>query len=447
METLDNNIIIPILIGIGIIVLVLVVKKRNRVVDFTSGSDEDFLHHYSTASPGLLKKTGQKISSSMLALKEEVNEYDQILTKNNLFYNNLSKERRRIFLMRLYNFMKKTEFVPCEMNEITTEMKVLISSVAIQITFGMNNFLGRLVKRIKVYPDIYYSRLLDAQLKGHFNPIGEIHISYKHFLSSAKLSDDGIHLGLHELAHALHHCFTKTPEYSFFINDLIKKLSDHVKTKQEINDGNNTMGFLRGYASNNEFEFFAICIENFFERPQQLYEKLPMVYKHFSFLLNQNPLGIDFFAGENNVEKSSDVPLFVENVSFKWPILLLVLSLFLCLILYVLKSELVGFLYFLTGLQVFYLAIRLLTERKTIFYDKYIVIRRIASSSSKIILPISRIMYVSTYRKQAGNYSVFGVSFVYYNRKIKEAFDHISQSEMFITNIRNYCKERGIFYK
>ena len=50
--------------------------------------------------------------------------------------------------------------------------------------------------------------------------------------------------------------------------------------------------FLRKYAGVNEHEFFAVCIEHFFEVPEQFQSNLPKGYYNLSLLLNLDPLNV-----------------------------------------------------------------------------------------------------------------------------------------------------------
>jgi Mlc titration factor MtfA (ptsG expression regulator) len=51
---------------------------------------------------------------------------------------------------------------------------------------------------------------------------------------------------------------------------------------------NDTM--LDNYAATNYNEFWAVCVETFFEKPGQLNEQMPELYEALSDLLNQNLL-------------------------------------------------------------------------------------------------------------------------------------------------------------
>jgi Mlc titration factor MtfA (ptsG expression regulator) len=51
-----------------------------------------------------------------------------------------------------------------------------------------------------------------------------------------------------------------------------------------------TVNMLGSYAASNYHEFWAVCIENFFERSQLLQNELPDLYLELSLLLKQDPL-------------------------------------------------------------------------------------------------------------------------------------------------------------
>ena len=51
-----------------------------------------------------------------------------------------------------------------------------------------------------------------------------------------------------------------------------------------------TINMLGSYAATNYHEFWAVCIENFFERSQLLKNELPELYLELTMLLKQDPL-------------------------------------------------------------------------------------------------------------------------------------------------------------
>ena len=67
---------------------------------------------------------------------------------------------------------------------------------------------------------------------------------------------------------------------------------DHSEVMAEMMD-EGKMLYLRKYAATNQDEFFAVCIENFFEMPNELRIALPNTYRKLSRMLNQYPAGIN----------------------------------------------------------------------------------------------------------------------------------------------------------
>ena len=192
--------------------------------------------------------------------------YHDILLSKSHYYCSLSEEGRKTFLKRLGVFIDKTSFKSMEGLNLTEEMVVLISSAAIQLTFGYEYYLLSEYDSIYVYPDaIFYA------------PTGEFHsgqtatgkfikISWKNFQENLNDRFEGKNVGLHEMAHALEFSFVFGNKYDNTFADYYDAIQE--KEFEEFNKmraGNST--FLNEYASTNIHEFFAVCVEYFFWRP------------------------------------------------------------------------------------------------------------------------------------------------------------------------------------
>ena len=81
-------------------------------------------------------------------------------------------------------------------------MPILISASAVQITFGLKDFLLPYFSNIIIHPEEYFAydpfRILVGNVQGH-----SISLSWKHFLLDYQNPTDGKNVGLHEMAHAL----------------------------------------------------------------------------------------------------------------------------------------------------------------------------------------------------------------------------------------------------
>ncbi len=202
------------------------------------------------------------------------------------YYQDLDMAHRSVFLERVKLFMQIKEFIPRQ-TEPNETINLLIAATAIQLTFGLKDFRLHSFNRILIYPDTYYSEIRNTRHKGEINvPLKLIVLAAKHFLSGVKDPDDGINLGLHEMAHALNvHTFEEGN------HPLIEKF--HYWSDEAILEmGNidvNPNHFLRKYAATNIEEMFAVCTENFFERPEAFSKALPVLYKKMMHLYQQDP--------------------------------------------------------------------------------------------------------------------------------------------------------------
>jgi hypothetical protein len=145
--------------------------------------------------------------------------------------------------------------------------------------------------KIIIYPDKYYSPITKQYHKGETNPAaGYIVLSYTNFKSGFDNKHDGINLLMHELAHALW-LENKIFEYEIFDEAALRayEFAAHM-VMVTLEEGDRH--FLRPYAFTNREEFFAVAVENFFERPAAFKQELPELYSILAKLLNQDPLAL-----------------------------------------------------------------------------------------------------------------------------------------------------------
>ncbi len=217
--------------------------------------------------------------------------YLQPIIKFNHFYNYLPEASRKRFRKKVREFLLNKKFVPRQMPAVTDEMKALIAAAAVQLTFGLPDVILLHFDKILVYPDTYYSTLGRQYHKGEVNPrMGIIVLSWKAFVSGYADPHDGINLGLHEMVHALKfENVIRNGEHHFFNLEEYKKWLDLAKKEiAKIRSGEQTI--FRDYAGENEDEFFATCIEVYFEQPHRLYRYNRQLYTTLSNLLNQDTI-------------------------------------------------------------------------------------------------------------------------------------------------------------
>ena len=246
-------------------------KEGDEVVNYNSEISE-------TGAP--LHYPGQKLNFS----SEELN---KICSKYNSYYQKLSFENKQKFLGRLKQFITRKQFYIYAAKGYK-EMPVLISAAAIQITFGLEEFMLPYFNNIIIHPDAYLAdnplRILMGNVQGT-----SITLSWKHFLEDYQNPTDGKNVGLHEMAHALQvqYLFTKRNRTNDFKEDFehYDRVDDHVLQNKE-----NKKGLFDAYALKDKNELWATSVELFFERPADLKLDYPDLYDSIKLVLNQDPI-------------------------------------------------------------------------------------------------------------------------------------------------------------
>lgn len=216
---------------------------------------------------------------------------DNILAMHFGYYAKLSAGEKQRFVTRVMDFIARKKFEPRENADLSAgldNIKVLIAAAAVQLTFGLDKYeLGHFA-HIFIYPTAYYNNMTKHWHKGETNVMGAIVFSWKDLMAGNENPDDGINLGLHEMAHALllgRRIDSKGDEFfkAYFdkwwavSNSEFLKLEDHQKS------------MFRDYGGTNPQEFFAVCVECFFEIPGKFKEEHPEIYRQTCILLNQDP--------------------------------------------------------------------------------------------------------------------------------------------------------------
>ncbi len=207
-----------------------------------------------------------------------------ILNKYQSYYRQLNQQQKLKFERRMKMFMFNKKFIPRQMPEVTEEMKVLIASSAVQLTYGIDFSFFRHFRKILVYPDSYYSEINKKYHNGEVNPkLKLIILIWKHFVTGYIDPTDGRNLGLHEMAHAIKlenrvHPFMGRRAWGNWYHLAEQHMALHDRGK-----------LFRDYAFTNYHEFFAVAVENFFERPKEFKQIKPELYESMVYLLKQDP--------------------------------------------------------------------------------------------------------------------------------------------------------------
>ncbi|HEY1038147.1 MAG TPA: zinc-dependent peptidase [Bacteroidia bacterium] len=215
---------------------------------------------------------------------EQIGEY----LKEIHYFNQLSLAGKERFISRTHFVMKRIRFSSSNVFELTLKNKVLIASSIVQITFGLKHFYIHTITHIRIFQKEIMNPRTRQQFYGLMFTSGKMYLSWERFQRGIQISNDGVNLGLHETTHGLlillkHHKLN-FDEFEFMLEGWYKMAERHIVS----ND--NKEGFFRKYASANRDEFFSVLVENFFERPAEFKQLMPVLYDEVCVYFYQDPL-------------------------------------------------------------------------------------------------------------------------------------------------------------
>lgn len=230
----------------------------------------------------------QELLSEEPVSPEISNNYSTIISQVLPYFNQLNESNKQKFLKRVYNFKKSKSFHFHGL-EPQEEITILVSAAAVQVSFGLKQYMLPFFRDIHILADAYDA--IDSKEKyiGHVATTG-IYISWKYFAKGFADYTDGVNVALHEMAHALHHeNFIRETGIDWDFRKDFEKLPavfGPMVTQVIVQH----KSYLRGYAFTNFQEFWAVSVEYFFENSQGLKDNLPQLYAILCDTLNQDPL-------------------------------------------------------------------------------------------------------------------------------------------------------------
>jgi len=326
------------------------------------------------------------------------------------YYDRLPEPLKVKFLLRVKSFIKHKSFEGREGLEVTNEMKSWVAASAVQLTFGLDRYSLERFTKIILYPEAFYNRRNDAMHMGETNLNGVIVLSWKDLQEGFSEATDNFNVGLHEMAHALELQLLLNDDYDEFFGKYYPKFSLIAEEEYENVEAEGN-SFLRKYAGVNRHEFFAVCIEYFFESSTEFRQRLPEIYYHLSILLNQDPLHDDAHVDETvrkseqelEVEITSQAPVLipkfsVTNLGFHFLYFIFIFSM---LIIQGFRGT-TALLYMSVIVGVFALLLLYYRMNKFVLYENCLVIKN-PFGKIKGIYELNDIVAVNLSRQEAGD--------------------------------------------
>ncbi len=238
--------------------------------------------------PGAVqRKQEQKKIRKLVGVKGE--ECHQLLMDCNPYYRSLPEYLKERFVARTLHFSASKEFCFHEIEE-KEYIPVLVSGAAVQLTFGMHNYLLDYFEVIHVMRNEYVLHTDNETYLGHVSKTG-IHLSWNNFLQGYQYYSDSVNLGLHEMAHALQFDAVLGYENQYdrsFRKRMNSYYEEGLPVFRAMREGAQLV--FSPYSTTNFDEFWAVSVENFFECSALFKERLPALYEEMCTLLNQDPL-------------------------------------------------------------------------------------------------------------------------------------------------------------
>lgn len=217
--------------------------------------------------------------------------FHRFLNRKYTYYTQLPWSQKMKFLRLVRDHYQYFKFIPRQGFKLTRGKIAIICSAASQLVMSLPAESLTFFERILVYPESYTSTHTQMVHKGEVNPgLRLIVFSWKAVMEGLNRPDDGLNLLLHEFAHALwlEH---KMMQHEYTVLDarwiaFFEQLAEKEMSNLQANEHH----FFRRYAFSNIEEFFAVAVENFFERSQQFSAQMPELYTTLTKILNQDPL-------------------------------------------------------------------------------------------------------------------------------------------------------------
>ena len=217
----------------------------------------------------------------------------------------LTAEEWDRLLWLVSRFVREKNFEGIDGLAITEEIKVIVAAQACLLLLHHDTEPFPGVKSIILYPGTFVPKV--PQLDGHVRlepehepaPLlgeslrGVIVLSWDSVLQSVAEPRDGHNVVLHEFAHELDHedgyvdgiPLLEAPQSTRVWARVLRER--FAELQQKTKDGEPDL--LNAYGATNRAEFFAVATELFFERPVEMRERYPDLYRELNGFYRQDP--------------------------------------------------------------------------------------------------------------------------------------------------------------
>lgn len=212
-----------------------------------------------------------------------------VLDREVSFYKALRPPLRAVFELRVERFLAEHPIEARNGAVIDTETRVLIAASAAMLLLGRPTWdFPR--TRIVVMPRDFEHRRMRVAGTAFGGVDMSVRISQKDLKEAFRNPSDGHHIGLHELAHLLDADSSGADGIPSMLpwNQVAGWLELLRREALKLSEGQSV---LDKYGATNNAELFAVAVEAFFEKPQQLRAKHPQLYATLAAFFGQDLAG------------------------------------------------------------------------------------------------------------------------------------------------------------
>lgn len=204
------------------------------------------------------------------------------------YYNTLDRKHQALFVKRCGVFMNSKQIVASDGGDPSNKIKALVAASAVQLTLGLETWSLDYFETIIVHAGDFKNMPTGLLYSGETNLSGYIRLSWQSFLRGYKFEKDNLNLGIHEFAHAMRFNTVRGHPQDYFVEHYFDSwLACAYEAFNDIRAGNRTI--FRKYGGTNINEFVSVCIEHFFESPEDILQQYPLLFYSTAALLNQLP--------------------------------------------------------------------------------------------------------------------------------------------------------------
>lgn len=210
-----------------------------------------------------------------------------ILEENVAFYRELGAVEKQMFEERLRDFLARTAIAGIKGVRVTDLDRLLVASAAIIPIFSFPDWKYNNIDEVLLYKEAFdkeYRQDGDDRniigMVGSGAMQGQMILSQPSLRTSFQNPEDGLNTAIHEFAHLLDKAdgaVDGVPEYLLSKPYIIPWVKHMHETIQAMKEGDSRD--INLYGASNDAEFFAVVTEYFFERPTQLQQHHPELYR------------------------------------------------------------------------------------------------------------------------------------------------------------------------